>query len=237
MRRSTAVGLPFGRDHPTSRLSGGQKQRLALAGVLAMRPRLVLLDEPTANLDPQGAEDVRDAVIRAATATGATLVVVEHRVALWADHVDRVIVLGETGVLADGPADAVFARHERELTEAGVWVPGVPPRFVPAAREGAGDVLLEARALAVGRRAFGAKIARVAASGITLDVRAGRALAVTGPNGAGKSTLALTLAGLLEPVEGELARLGIAPREARAGARAVALPRSADTDRHGLPGA
>ena len=199
------VGLPFGRDHPTSQLSGGQKQRLALAGVLAMRPRLVLLDEPTANLDPEGAVDVRDAVIRAAASTGATLVIVEHRVALWADHVDRVVVLGETGVLADGGVDEVFTRHERELTRAGVWVPGVAPQFVAAPRTGNGDILLGARDLAVGRRPFGAKTARVAASGISLDVRGGRALAVTGPNGAGKSTLALTLAGLMTPVAGELA--------------------------------
>ncbi|GAA1923774.1 ATP-binding cassette domain-containing protein [Microbacterium aoyamense] len=219
-RAMDAVGLPFTRDHPTTRLSGGQKQRLALAGVLAMQPRLLLLDEPTANLDPEGAEEVRDAVIRAAAQTGATLVVVEHRVSLWADHVDRVIVLGETGVLADGAPDAVFASHERELTAAGVWVPGVPPAFAAADRTGSGDLLLGARDLGVGRRAFGAKTAVPAASGISLDVRAGRALAVTGPNGAGKSTLALTLAGLLEPVAGDLAatdelRVGLHPAPAR----------------------
>ncbi|MET0812797.1 MAG: ATP-binding cassette domain-containing protein [Microbacterium sp.] len=204
-RAMDAVGLPFTRDHPTTRLSGGQKQRLALAGVLAMQPRLLLLDEPTANLDPAGAVEVRDAVVRAATESGATLVVVEHRVSLWAEHVDRVVVLGESGLLADGSPAEVFASHERELTASGVWVPGVPPVFRAGARTASADPLLEARALTVGRRPFGAKSAVAAASGVSLDVRAGRALAVTGPNGAGKSTLALTLAGLLEPVGGELA--------------------------------
>jgi energy-coupling factor transport system ATP-binding protein len=199
-----AVGLPFGRDHSTAQLSGGQQQRLALAGVLAMRPGLLLLDEPTANLDPDGATDVRDAVLRAATATGATLVVVEHRVALWADHVDRVVVLGPQGVLADGTPDAVFGAHADTLTAAGVWVPGVAPSVLESAPAAGGDVLIEARDLAVGRKHFGAKVPRVAASGISLDVRAARALAVTGANGTGKSTLALTLAGLLEPAEGAL---------------------------------
>ncbi|HEX8629545.1 MAG TPA: ABC transporter ATP-binding protein, partial [Catenuloplanes sp.] len=74
------VGFPYGRDRPTGARSGGQQQRLALAGVLAMRPGLLLLDEPTANLDPDGAELVR-AALRRAVDRDTTLVLVEHRVA------------------------------------------------------------------------------------------------------------------------------------------------------------
>ncbi|MBQ3357795.1 MAG: ABC transporter ATP-binding protein, partial [Microbacterium sp.] len=74
-----AVGLDVPLDRPTKALSGGQKQRLALAGILAMRPGLVLLDEPTANLDPAGVVEVRDAVERMLQAHPATLIVVEHR--------------------------------------------------------------------------------------------------------------------------------------------------------------
>lgn len=130
-------------DRSTHRLSGGQKQRLALAGVLAMRPRVIVLDEPTANLDPEGVAEVRDAVIRACEETGATLIVVEHRAATWAGHVDRILVLGETnpsgvgeqvsagrqagGVLADGPAGQILETHAERLAEAGIWVPGVSP--------------------------------------------------------------------------------------------------------------
>jgi energy-coupling factor transporter ATP-binding protein EcfA2 len=100
-------------DHPTSALSGGQKQRLALAGILAMRPGLILLDEPTANLDPAGVLEVRDAVGRCLDKTGATLVVVEHRVSVWKDLVDRIVVLqpgsaADPAVLLDGPPDRVL---------------------------------------------------------------------------------------------------------------------------------
>jgi len=206
------VGLDVALDRSTTALSGGQKQRLALAGAIAMRPGILLLDEPTANLDPGGVADVRDAVLRVVAATGSTLVVVEHRVDVWAAHVDRVVVLAEGGgVLADGTPDAVFAAHGRELSAAGVWVPGIRPT-VPGAGAGAGagssascgEVLIEARGLAVGRRPFGAREPVVVASGIDVAVRDGRCLAITGPNGAGKSTLALTVAGLLPPAGGEV---------------------------------
>ncbi|GAB4099601.1 ATP-binding cassette domain-containing protein [Sinomonas halotolerans] len=120
-------------DHPTTALSGGQKQRLALAGILAMRPGLILLDEPTANLDPEGVLEVRDAVVRTAAETGATLIVVEHRVAVWKDCVDRIVVLAPGasghagGVLFDGAPEAVLSEAREALVGAGVWVPGWTP--------------------------------------------------------------------------------------------------------------
>ncbi|WP_205529056.1 ABC transporter ATP-binding protein [Microbacterium halotolerans] len=203
-----AVGLEVALDRSTSELSGGQKQRLALAGAIAMRPGLLLLDEPTAQLDPAGVLEVRDAVLGAVAATGATLVVVEHRVDAWVDHLDRVIVLGEDGLIADGAPDDVFRDHAAGLADAGVWVPTeymtrpattrAPDGAGPtgARSDAAGAVVVEAEGLAVARGGG------VVANGIDLRVCAGRALAVTGPNGVGKSTLALTLAGLLEPAGG-----------------------------------
>ncbi|WP_336855677.1 ABC transporter ATP-binding protein [Sinomonas albida] len=124
------VGLDLPLDRPTAALSGGQKQRLALAGILAMEPGLVLLDEPTANLDPDGVDEVRAAVRRSLDRTGATLVVVEHRVSVWAELVDRVVVLGEGGgLLADGSPERVLGQADvrRRLATAGVWVPGWHP--------------------------------------------------------------------------------------------------------------
>ncbi|MBG6238338.1 energy-coupling factor transport system ATP-binding protein [Mycetocola sp. CAN_C7] len=203
----SAVGLDLPLSHSSSSLSGGQKQRLALAGVLAMRPGLLLLDEPTANLDPDGVRDIRNVVDRAVAETGATLVVVEHRVAVWQDVVDRVIVLDPaSGVLADGPAAAVLESEGARLAAAGVWVPGIPPVVAPRTnRRASGPPLLSTRKLSVGRTPFGSTSPTVAASSIDLVLTAGTGTAITGPNGAGKSTLALTLAGLLKPVGGTVA--------------------------------
>lgn len=194
-----AVGLDIPRDRATKTLSGGQKQRLALAGLLAMQPGLVLLDEPTANLDPAGVAEVRDAVTRLLDVRPATLVVVEHRVEVWLPLVSRVIVLGDGGVIADGAPAEVLGREGASLAARGVWVPGIPPRHPLAPAAPPRETLLTATGLAVQRIT-----AHPVASGIDLDVRAGAALAITGPNGAGKSTLGLTVAGLLAPASGAL---------------------------------
>lgn len=207
-----AVGLDLPLDHPTSKLSGGQKQRLALAGVLAMRPRMLLLDEPTANLDPEGVTEVRDAVARVLDRSGTTLVVIEHRVEVWRRLVDRVVILGaDGGVIADGVPDAVLENEGVRLSAAGVWVPGHPPaqpvRRAPASLSAAH--LLRTESLAIARP--GGTVLR---SGLELELRRGEALAITGPNGAGKSTLGLTLAGLLPPADGAV----VAAEELAAGA-------------------
>ena len=194
------VGLDVPLDRPTKALSGGQKQRLALAGALAMRPGLLLLDEPTANLDPVGVAEVREAVDRLLQRHPATLVVVEHRVDVWLPLVSRVIVLGEGGVVADGRPEHVLGSEGARLAAQGVWVPGIPPAVPAPPTSSAGETLLSASGLAVAR-VQGHPIA----SGIDLAVRAGEVLAITGPNGAGKSTLGLTVAGLLPPAAGELA--------------------------------
>ena len=187
------VGFRYPLTRPTAALSGGEAQRLALAGVLALRPGLLLLDEPTANLDPSGGALVRDA-IRRWHRPDRTLILVEHRVAEALPLVDRVVVLEPGGgVRADGPPGAVFAAHGDDLADRGVWVPGHPiaPR---RAVSPPGDVLVRVRDVAVDHR-----LPPVAAT-----VRSGEVLAVTGPNGAGKSTLALALGGLLAPTAGRV---------------------------------
>lgn len=138
----TAVGLnhlPL--DHPSSALSGGQKQRLGLAGILSMHPGAMILDEPTANLDPSGVQEVRDSILTAAQATGATLLVVEHRVSIWAPHMDRIIVLGEGGTIThDGAPDTVLSQARQELIDAGVWVPNYVPRAPQTGHTAGGEV-------------------------------------------------------------------------------------------------
>ena len=198
-----AVGLSVPLDHSTTELSGGQKQRLALASILAMGPGLLLLDEPTANLDPSGVAEVRAAVEKVVERTGATMVVVEHRVDVWASLVDRVIVVADGAIAADGPLDGVLEQQGDALRERGIWLPGDdvaaevgPAPDVPPASSDATPI---AR---VTDLTIGYDAAAPVRSGIDLTIERGVSTCIVGANGAGKSTFALTLAGLLPPLEG-----------------------------------
>lgn len=199
-----AVGLSYGRDHLTAALSGGEQQRLALAGVLALRPDLLLLDEPTSMLDAATAETVRHAIM--STAGDRTLLVVEHRIGPWLEHVDRVVVLSPEGtVVSDGSVGAFLEGPP----PTGVWMPGMAPPaplqvplglVQPAARPfkvTATEVSVDL----VTRTLRGAQRTR-ALVGLTAAIEPGRTTAFLGPSGAGKSTALAVLAGLLKPSSG-----------------------------------
>ena len=208
----SAAGLDVPLDHSTTELSGGQKQRLALASILAMGPGLLLLDEPTANLDPSGVAEVRAAVEAVVERTGATMVVVEHRVDVWAPLVDRVIVVADGRIAADGPLSQVLEEQGEVLRERGMWLPGddvaaevgPAPEVAPASSEGAEEE--GARGATPIARVTGLSIgydkASPVRSGIDLTLERGVSTCIVGANGAGKSTFALTLAGLLSPLAG-----------------------------------
>ena len=103
------VGMYEYREHAPHLLSGGQKQRIAIAGVIAMEPRCIVLDEPTAMLDPQGRKDVMDTVKRLNQEKGITVILITHHMD-EAAQADRVVVLNKGTVAADGTPREVFSQ-------------------------------------------------------------------------------------------------------------------------------
>lgn len=103
-------------------LSGGQKRRVAIAGVLAMEPEVLILDEPTAGLDPAGCESVLEQVRQYHRAKGNTILLVSHSMEEIARNADRIVVLDSARIVMDGTPREIFARAQ-ELTEIGLGVP------------------------------------------------------------------------------------------------------------------
>jgi cobalt transport protein ATP-binding subunit len=114
------TGIGHLRKRATHELSGGQKQRLAIASILAMRPEVVVLDEPTSFLDPLGAERIFKVMRALNKDYGMTVILVEHRVDLAAQYVDRVIVFDEGRVVNDGPPSEIFMLDDTRLTGIGI---------------------------------------------------------------------------------------------------------------------
>lgn len=199
-----SVGLAYGRDHFSAALSGGEQQRLALAGVLAMRPDLLLLDEPTSMLDTDTSAGVRDAILSAAE--GRTLLVVEHRIEPWLDHVDRVVVLSADGaVVSDGTVRTFLAGPPPP----GVWMPGMAtptPLAIPAelVRPDAEPLSIAASDVSVElvTRTLRGTQRTQALTRLTASITPSTTTAFTGPSGAGKSTALAVLGGLLKPSSG-----------------------------------
>lgn len=105
-------------------LSGGQKRRVAIAGVLAMQPKVLILDEPTAGLDPRGRDEILHQIKKLQTETGMTILLVSHSMEDVAEYVDRIIVMNQGRVMFDDVPREVF-RHYKELEEVGLAAPQV----------------------------------------------------------------------------------------------------------------
>jgi energy-coupling factor transport system ATP-binding protein len=204
------VGLAgFGRRRAI-RLSGGERQRLALAGVLAPRPGLLILDEPTANLDPDGARRLFEAVAAIRERRSATIVIVAHDAdAAW-PLADRVLALAIDGAPIDvGPPREVLERSRGAMAAAGIWLPGdstAAARRPAAARPPVGaPPMVNARSVAFG---FDRRVPFLRAD---VEIAAGERLGLVGPNGSGKSTLGRLLVGLLRPSSGTIRLAGDDP--------------------------
>ena len=171
------VGAAHLAERATAELSGGELQRVALASALALRPRLLLLDEPTSQLDPAAADAFFSVVERLPCA----VVVSEQRPARPLAHADRVLFLDAGRVVLDAPRDAAVS-----------WLADHRPLYLPH------DPSFACRVRHV---SFAYGETRVL-DGVSLEVRRGEVVALTGPNGAGKTTLAQIACGLLDADSG-----------------------------------
>jgi energy-coupling factor transporter ATP-binding protein EcfA2 len=213
----SAVGLAGFERRRSNRLSGGEQQRLALAGVLAPMPGLIVLDEPTANLDPRGAIGLMRRLELIRAAGDASLVVIEHRQDLAWSLADRVLALDAEGSQLDfGPPAEVIARSGPRLASEGIWLPegDTSARGVagPVQQGWAGTVAADPQPLVEAERlGFAYESGQQVLDAVDLRVAAGERIALLGANGSGKSTLGLLLVGLLRPSEGRVALHGAAP--------------------------
>ena len=130
-----AVGMYEFRKHAPHLLSGGQKQRVAIAGVIAMQPRCIVLDEPTAMLDPHGREEVMSTIERLNRENGITVVLITHHMT-EAIRADRVVVMDKGNILADGTPKEIFSQVEL-LKSAGLSVPATTQLLFELNRSGA----------------------------------------------------------------------------------------------------
>jgi energy-coupling factor transport system ATP-binding protein len=117
------VGLGGFGDRSIFDLSGGQKQRVSIAAVLAARPKLLVLDEPTANLDPAGMAEVFAVLEKLNREAGTTIIMVEHRVDALADMVSRAVIMDRGTIVFDGTPRQAFSRHRTTSSEEGQSVP------------------------------------------------------------------------------------------------------------------
>jgi energy-coupling factor transport system ATP-binding protein len=193
-----SVGAEHLAGRPVTELSGGELQRVCLAATLALEPKLLLLDEPTSQLDPAAAETLVDLAVRLARDRGTAVLLTEQRPALPLEVCDRVLFLERGRLAFDGPV-----RRGR------TWLEQHHPSFVSAGGGGgghhhrAGEVTCR-----VDRVSYAYEDHLLVLDGASLEFRRGEIVALVGPNGSGKTTLAKLAAGLLEPLNGSVERRG-----------------------------
>ncbi len=217
------LGIVALRGRSVNTLSGGERQRVAIAAVMTLQPQLLVLDEPTSQLDPQAAEEVLDTLVRLNQDLGLTVVLSEHRLERVVQYADRILYLpGEGRPPILGEPRAVLAQVELTppiitLAKALGWSP-LPLTIKEGRRFVARAATAPAAQPSPAPRATAASSTSVvsvshlgfsynghpALDGVSLDVRQGEFVALMGRNGSGKTTLLKQLVGLLRPQRGEV---------------------------------
>lgn len=233
------VGLTSYKKEAIHSLSGGQKQKLALACVLALQPEVLILDEPTANLDPLSSKELVETVNRLKKRLAFTLIVIEHKLDDWLELIDRCLVLDSDGkLLFDGTPSICFNEYAQFLQKEGIWLPKAVETGILAKASGIykGDSLplnlkelmngltetvcffkKEAQSvvksiLKVNRLCF-SRNRQPILNEISFSINAGELVAIVGANGSGKTTLSKCITGLLPPSHGDIQFNDVALRE------------------------
>lgn len=207
------TGMEKFREKFVYNLSGGQKQRTAIAGILAMRPEILVFDEPTADLDPKGTREVLDTIRTLNREEGCTVLLVEHKVKEVLPICDRVLWMENGRIVSEhhpgGPLPEPFRRgYGRE---------GEKPRGrVDRGAHAAGEIVIQDLSYWYPDRTC-------ALDGVSLSIGKGELVALIGENGSGKSTLAMHLNGLLVPGRGTVMVCGIDTRKAGNGSLAAVV--------------
>jgi energy-coupling factor transport system ATP-binding protein len=197
-----ATGLESLRENKPFELSGGQKQCIAIASVLAMRPQILILDEPTASLDVPSTRRVLDTLKMLRDEHGVTIVIVEHRLADVARLADRLILMDAGQIVADGSPNGILS-DQALREEFGLRRQTNEPQV-------AWEALIETDGTHLNGREPLLTLDHVSAGynrgkvidNVSLSIYPGDFVALVGDNGAGKSTLGLVAAGLLKPLTG-----------------------------------
>jgi energy-coupling factor transport system ATP-binding protein len=180
-------------DRRLSTLSGGEKQKVAIASMLALEPKMLILDEPTSSLDPRSVSEVVSAIAQLKKTTGITVIVVEHRLAGFLDMATRVLLMEDGKLVRDTRPEQL------EFTSIHETASAIPQYPRPTRRKG--EVL---SAVGLGHDIDGKTIL----DGLSFTIEEGAVVALMGENGAGKTTLLRHLIGLATPTRGTLRVLG-----------------------------